>query len=313
MCKKLKLGLSSSEEPLWHCHMVGAKLHFGFSKHLKLFFKWFRFSKTQNVFFFSLQVPFPLILNPRVFWRKFKPHGSVSFTLNSSTYCFAGVIWCPKGLCKIYAKCMCTHTHLTILSRGIRNYVLLRINTKETKSDESLQVLNLAKESPPFQLKANTKCLCGRTARSPGAGESPMTVGCMHALTLGDPTDWSQPGSSVHGISQARILEGVAIPSSRGSSRPRDGTCIAGGFFTFWAIGKCITIGPGQKDVGRLLEHAKPETFQTLGRLWMVSALQRSVNEGLRSIPLWKSILPMLVGCFEIDGWIDRQEERKNR
>ena len=34
--------------------------------------------------------------------------------------------------------------------------------------------------------------------------------------------DCSPPGSSVHGILQARILEGVAMPSSRGSSLPRD-------------------------------------------------------------------------------------------
>ena len=38
-------------------------------------------------------------------------------------------------------------------------------------------------------------------------------------LTLCDPVDSSPPGSSVHGISQARILEWVAMPSSRGSSR----------------------------------------------------------------------------------------------
>ena len=38
--------------------------------------------------------------------------------------------------------------------------------------------------------------------------------------TLCDPTDCSPPGSSVHGILQARILEWVAMPSSRGSSRP---------------------------------------------------------------------------------------------
>ena len=38
------------------------------------------------------------------------------------------------------------------------------------------------------------------------------------------PTDSSLPGSSVHGILQTRILEWVAVPSSRGSSRPRDGT-----------------------------------------------------------------------------------------
>ena len=38
--------------------------------------------------------------------------------------------------------------------------------------------------------------------------------------TLRDPTDCSPPGSSVHGISQAKILEWVAIFSSRGSSQP---------------------------------------------------------------------------------------------
>ena len=41
------------------------------------------------------------------------------------------------------------------------------------------------------------------------------------------PVDCSPPGSSVHGILQARILEWVAIPSSRGSSQPRDQTCVS--------------------------------------------------------------------------------------
>ena len=53
---------------------------------------------------------------------------------------------------------------------------------------------------------------------------------CMHAkslqscLSLCHPMDSSLPGSSVHGILQARILERSAMPSSRGSSRPRDQT-----------------------------------------------------------------------------------------
>ena len=54
-------------------------------------------------------------------------------------------------------------------------------------------------------------------------------------LTLCNPMDYSLPGSSLHGISQARIPEWVAIPFSRGSSRSRDQThfsYIAGGFFT---------------------------------------------------------------------------------
>ena len=42
-----------------------------------------------------------------------------------------------------------------------------------------------------------------------------------------DAMDCSPSGSYVHGISQARILEWVAIPSSRGSSWPRDQTCIS--------------------------------------------------------------------------------------
>ena len=40
--------------------------------------------------------------------------------------------------------------------------------------------------------------------------------------TLCDPLSYSPPGSSVHGILQARILEWVAIPFSRGSFQPRD-------------------------------------------------------------------------------------------
>ena len=54
-----------------------------------------------------------------------------------------------------------------------------------------------------------------------------------------DPMDCSPPGSSVHGIFQARILEWIAISFSRGSSKPRNWTqvsCITGRFFTNWAI-----------------------------------------------------------------------------
>ena len=43
-------------------------------------------------------------------------------------------------------------------------------------------------------------------------------------LTLCNPMDCSPPGSSVQGILQARILEQVAMPSSRGSSQPREWT-----------------------------------------------------------------------------------------
>ena len=61
----------------------------------------------------------------------------------------------------------------------------------------------------------------------------------LSRVWLCDPMDCSPRGSSVHGILLTRILEGVAIPFSRGSSWPRDQTWIshnAGRFFTIWAI-----------------------------------------------------------------------------
>ena len=58
-------------------------------------------------------------------------------------------------------------------------------------------------------------------------------------VQLFDVMDCCPPGSSVYGILQARILEWVAKPFSKGSSLPRDRTCIsyalAGGFFTISA------------------------------------------------------------------------------
>ena len=77
----------------------------------------------------------------------------------------------------------------------------------------------------------------------------------MHAkllqscTTLCDPVDCSPPGSSDHEILQVWILEWVAMPSSWGSSRPRDQTCvscvscIAGRFFTSgatWEAQQCM-------------------------------------------------------------------------
>ena len=58
------------------------------------------------------------------------------------------------------------------------------------------------------QISRGHMCVCAKSLQS--------------CLTHCDPMDCSPPGSSVHGILQARILEWVAMPSSRGPSRPRD-------------------------------------------------------------------------------------------
>ena len=83
--------------------------------------------------------------------------------------------------------------------------------------------------------------LSGKDGNSPLKRHMHLMFMCLFTqlcLTLCDPMDHSPQGSSVHGILQARTLEQVAMPSSRGSSQPRDRTQVshlAGRFFTTWA------------------------------------------------------------------------------
>ena len=79
---------------------------------------------------------------------------------------------------------------------------------------------------------------------------SPFLTACgliaKSCPTLFDLMDHSPSGSSVHGISQARILKWVAISFSRGSSQPRDRiqvSCIAGRLFTVWATREVLSTG----------------------------------------------------------------------
>ena len=70
----------------------------------------------------------------------------------------------------------------------------------------------------------------------------------LQLFQLCNPMDCSPPGSSVHGILQERILEWVAMSSSRGSSPPRDWTwvsCIAGEVFTTELPGKPFQFSQG--------------------------------------------------------------------
>ena len=80
--------------------------------------------------------------------------------------------------------------------------------------------------------------------------------------------DCSPPGSSVHGILQARILEWVAISFSRGSSQPRDQTwvsCIVGRFFTDWATRKFPSSSNSGSCLIFLSIYLFPLAFQSLG------------------------------------------------
>ena len=104
--------------------------------------------------------------------------------------------------------------------------------------------------------------LCGRGRRWDDLGEchwnmyevkwSEVTQSC---LILCDPVDCSLPGSSFHGILQARILEQVTISFSRGSSWPRDQTRVSrigDRGFNLWATRKRIASLGSMQDTGFL-------------------------------------------------------------
>ena len=96
---------------------------------------------------------------------------------------------------------------------------------------EKQKLREFSTTKPALQLNAEETSL-GRkhkrkkrpTANKPQTIQQTVIVSCIHACahllqlcpTLCNPMDCSLPGSSVHGTSQARILEGVAISSSKG-------------------------------------------------------------------------------------------------
>ena len=111
--------------------------------------------------------------------------------------------------------------------------------------------------------------------------------------TLCNPVDCSPPGSPVHGILQARVLEWVAISFSRGSSRSRDRTwvsCIEGRFFTNWATREA----PDK-------EHLITSWLQTpLSHPWFFWVV------------IWKGlswVLWLVVFCVVAKGWWLEQEQ----
>ena len=94
--------------------------------------------------------------------------------------------------------------------------------------------------------------------------------------TLWDPMVCSSPGSSVHGILQARILQWIAMPSSRGSSQPRDQiqvSPIAGGFFTVWATREAQNTGEGGPSLLQGIFLTQESNWDLLNCRWILYQL----------------------------------------
>ena len=111
-----------------------------------------------------------------------------------------------NGLVNYYCKC----SQLSFLTQQ----VFIDITHRNKNSLESLIIFQCVKESWDQNICELPSCIV--VVKS----HSGFWLFC-------DPVDYSPPGSSVHGIFQARILEGLAISFSRESSQPRDQTCIS--------------------------------------------------------------------------------------
>ena len=98
-------------------------------------------------------------------------------------------------------------------------------------------------------------------------------------LTLCDPMDCSLPGSSVHGIFQARILEWGAISFSRRSSWPRGWTWVSptvGRRFTIWATSEVLT----RQNISSCGGSDGQESTCNMRDLGLIPGLRRSPGGG---------------------------------
>ena len=116
--------------------------------------------------------------------------------------------------------CLTPPTHSYSLTNGILwarilEWVAFLLSRGPSQPRDQTQVFRIAVEF-----------FTSRTTREAQLGVDALYVksesGSQSSQTLCDLMDCSLPGSSVHGILQARIMEWVAFPFSRGSSQPRD-------------------------------------------------------------------------------------------
>ena len=124
-----------------------------------------------------------------------------------------------------------------------------------------------------------------------------------------DPMDCNLPGSSVHGIFQARILDCVAISFSRGSSCPGDWTqdsCIAGGFFTQWATKEVLSL-----ENNLIAMHIKCPWYVAFwdSRYWVFSGCL--LKTAWNSWTLWGHFLFLLID--QLSEWEKKREKHENR
>ena len=103
--------------------------------------------------------------------------------------------------------------------------------------------------------------------------------------TLGDPMDCSAPGSSVHGILQARTPEWVAMPSSRGSSWPRDWTCVSG-YLLHWQAGSLL-----MHHLGNLSPHSTQRDYKHEWWRFIFLKITHQQSSSRDFCPVWRECI----------------------
>ena len=205
-----------------------------------------------------------------------------SLLLSPRSWCAQGPVWAPKSLFPPVLGNFCNQISLasTVKFPG----------GSQTFSGSPGWEIHCG--SLNYHQMVNTKMRLIIFFEAKKSSISEVTQSC---LTLCDPVSYSLPGSSIHGIFQARILKWVAISFSRRSSQPRDWTQvfpIKGRCFTLWATG----------EVQRSWIHsAKPRLGADCGsdhehliakirlKLKKVGRSTRPFSYNLKSNPFWLS------------------------
>ena len=164
----------------------------------------------------------------------------------ASVKIFPGALWYPlwTGVCTLCRPPSWAQQHQHLLcGNGAGGHKLSSQVPRESHRYPTATTSNLAQSTP--QVYSPSPSLTAQAEKGPSLLSSHQVYPlCMHAqslqlcLNLLDPMDCSPPGSSLHEILQTRILEWVAMPSSKESSQPRDWiqvSRIAGEFFIHWA------------------------------------------------------------------------------
>ena len=164
--------------------------------------------------------PMPVPETPGHSWANLGQFLVGSLLLSPRSWCAQGPVWAPKSLFPPVLGNFCNQISLasTVKFPG----------GSQTFSGSPGWEIHCG--SLNYHQMVNTKIRLIIFFEAKKSSISEVTQLC---LTLCDPASYSLPGSSIHGIFQARILKWVAISFSRGSSQPRDGA-------RFFCIGRQV-------------------------------------------------------------------------